>query len=262
MTLTRVAISISESNDLRELGMGGMHLQDALVETARQVLRKGYALAYGGDLGYEGEYNFSQLLMLIARTYGVSEGTKVYNYSAFPMSAFVTEEKEAEIRSFAEVVPIIPANLGAQWKDVRYENANADQRKELDDIMRGKHPDAEQIWAECLTEMRQQMARECPIRIVLGGKTKGSRGRYAGIMEETRYAIQNNGSVIIDGRFGGASRAMIGMLDGTTEHVDAKNFPPDLGSILRSKPVVNTGDVAFIGDQNVLNDFRNILTWL
>jgi hypothetical protein len=209
----RIAISISESEDMRELGMGPMHLQDALVESARQLLRSGYALAYGGDLAYEGDYNFTELLFQLAMTYGDSHERRIFNYSAFPMHPMIPEEKEADIQRVAEIIPVTPASWKA-WEKLRYADAPDNRRIELDELNSANTEHAKSIWAESLTLMRKRMARETIARLVMGGKLNGYKGKYPGVIEETIYSIQEQATVVIDGRLGGAARHIVRILLG------------------------------------------------
>ena len=50
----KLAISISESEDLEYLGFSINHMQDAMVEFARHALIQGAQLIYGGDLRKDG----------------------------------------------------------------------------------------------------------------------------------------------------------------------------------------------------------------
>src|SRR3954469_5325104 len=60
-----VAIAVSESPDMAELGLAEEHLRDAMAEVARHLLAMGARLVYGGDLRAHG---FTQLLFeLVAR---------------------------------------------------------------------------------------------------------------------------------------------------------------------------------------------------
>ena len=58
-TTPAVGISVSESPDLRVLGLSDGHLRDAMAEIALLLLASGKSLAYGGDLRQHG---FTQLL--------------------------------------------------------------------------------------------------------------------------------------------------------------------------------------------------------
>lgn len=54
-----IGISISESDNLSELGYGVPHLKDAVIEIARYILASGGKLAYGGDMRQGG---FTELI--------------------------------------------------------------------------------------------------------------------------------------------------------------------------------------------------------
>ena len=61
-----VGISISDSPDLRALGLSDGHLRDAMAEIALQLLASGISLAYGGDLRQHG---FTRLLAELVGRY-------------------------------------------------------------------------------------------------------------------------------------------------------------------------------------------------
>ena len=56
----RVGVSVSESADLRRLGLVERHLRLALGEVGRVVIRGGYSLVYGGHLDADGYTAFLQ----------------------------------------------------------------------------------------------------------------------------------------------------------------------------------------------------------
>lgn len=60
---------------------------------------------------------------------------------------------------------------------------------------------------DALTSMREEMARNAFARIAVGGKTSAYWGRYPGIEEETRLAVER-GSPLPLGGFGGRARVL------------------------------------------------------
>jgi hypothetical protein len=205
-----IGISISDpgEEELAKQGMAMVHLQDMMVETARYLLSKGHTIAYGGDLTFEGSFNFTDLLFQLSRAYGATN--KIKNYSAFPLYTKITSQREAELFHVAEIVRIDPDTLlSPKWKGVRYENATYEERTYLDELFEWKSDHAKQIWSSSLTAMRKQMTKDIDCRIVVGGKLTGYKGSMPGIAEETILCLKANIPVYIDGRFGGAAREVL-----------------------------------------------------
>ncbi|RBN36165.1 hypothetical protein DMN50_36905, partial [Priestia megaterium] len=57
--------------------------------------------------------------------------------------------------------------------------------------------------------MREQMNEDIDIRLIIGGKTKGYKGRYPGLVEEAYLALKSNKPIFLIGAFGGAARCII-----------------------------------------------------
>lgn len=205
-----IGISISEPDEteLGGLGFGLLHVQDAMVETARQILNNGYNLAYGGDLTYSGIFNFTELLFQLGMTYGgITE--RIVNYSAFPLYTKISKRREAELINVAKIIRVNPSNHFDKWLKLRYDDASSTDRTFLDSVFDCKTDEAKQIWAESLTEMRRQMTKKIQCRIVMGGKTQNYKGIMPGIMEETLMCFKNKIPVLIDGRLGGAAKQIV-----------------------------------------------------
>src|SRR6266481_1039098 len=66
----KVALSISDSPDLENLGLGRVHMEDAFVEIARHLLARGASLLYGGDHRLQG---FTQILFDLVRIYDLPD---------------------------------------------------------------------------------------------------------------------------------------------------------------------------------------------
>jgi hypothetical protein len=255
-----VGISISESEDMRALGLGTLHLQDAVVECARHLLQRGYGLAYGGDLTYDVHYNFASLVLQFARTYSGGDGDDILNYSAFPLNTKITEEMQADIVNFATIIPVIPARLEKQWSNVRYESATEDQIRALDRLFAAQDEESKEIWSESLTQMRREMTEKISARIVLGGKTKGFRGKMPGIIEETIYCIQHDVPVLIDGRFGGAAGKLATWLkEGSQLEIPGEL---DLKGKLKDKVSILDENIIAISGNMSKEKFYDIISWL
>ena len=95
-TSTAVGISVSESPDLRALGLSDGHLRDAMAEIALDLLASGRSLAYGGDLRQHG---FTELLAELVgryRNHPRHSGTIVVtDYLAWPVHIRMTSNELA-----------------------------------------------------------------------------------------------------------------------------------------------------------------------
>ena len=201
-----VAISTSESPDMAVLGLSDEHLQDAMAEIALHLLSSGTSLAYGGDLRAHG---FTELLFeLVARYRGHphhSGEITVTDYLAWPVHIRMTADNLAAFSSAHEGSThlVFLARDGSRLE--------REQRLELP-----VHEPDDDEWAEGLTTMRVVMRKETQVRIVLGGKVDGYKGRMPGIAEETLLSLQSLQPVFLLGGFGGCTRDIaetIGLVD-------------------------------------------------
>ena len=196
-----IGISISESDNLSELGYGVPHLKDAVIEIARYILASGGKLAYGGDMRQGG---FTELIFDLLAYYKADKTLqpheRFHSYLAYPLSTTLSLEKQAELRqnvSFKKITP--PA-------DLQIANTN--------EFLKPGSPDNLYVWTRCLTKMREEMEAECNARIFMGGRTKGFKGKCAGILEELLIAIEHNHPVYLVGAFGGITKDVIEALKG------------------------------------------------
>jgi len=196
-----IGISISESDNLSELGYGVPHLKDAVIEIARYILASGGKLAYGGDMRQGG---FTELIFDLLAYYKADKTLqpheRFYSYLAYPLSTTLTLEKQAELRQNVSFKKISPPN------DLQIANAN--------EFLKPDSPNNLYVWARCLTKMREEMEAECDARIFIGGRTKGFKGKCAGILEELLIAIEHNHPVYLVGAFGGITKDAIEALKG------------------------------------------------
>jgi hypothetical protein len=196
-----IGISISESDNLSELGYGVPHLKDAVIEIARYILASGGKLAYGGDMRQGG---FTELIFDLLAYYKADKTLqpheRFYSYLAYPLSTTLTLEKQAEFGqnvSFKRIEP--PA-------DLLIANTN--------EFLKPDSPENLYVWTRCLTKMREEMEADCKARIFIGGRTKGFKGKCAGILEELLIALEHNHPVYLVGAFGGITKDAIEALKG------------------------------------------------
>lgn len=201
LTGKTIGISISESDNINELGYGIQHLKDAVIEIARYILASGGKLAYGGDMRQGG---FTELIFDLLAYYKADKSLqpheRFYSYLAYPISTRLTLEmqaKEIQNVSFKKIAP--PSDL---------------QISNINEFLKPDTPANLYVWARCLTKMREEMESECNARIFIGGKTKDFKGKCSGILEEFLIAYKHKHPVYLVGAFGGITKDIVNALDG------------------------------------------------
>lgn len=198
----KVAISVSENDDLTSLGIGGEVLKDLTVELTRHILKAGGRLVYGGDLRKDG---YTELFKELSNKYGQKEKSDsdvVYidNYLAWPLYNNVTLEQKAEYLNSR--INLISAEAGEnvpeEEKGVFVPPCSLENRLK---------------WATSLTSMREKMAEVANARIVVSGRTSGFKGCMAGIVEEFKIATEKNQPVYLIGGFGGAAHLLADIIE-------------------------------------------------
>ena len=194
-TTPSVGISISESPDLRILGLSDGHLRDAMAEVALRLLASGISLAYGGDLRQHG---FTQLLAeLVGRYRGHPRhaGTIVVtDYLAWPVHIRMTSNELAAFSADHEpAAHLVFLSLdGVRLPREQRMSLPAQEPKEYE-------------WTRGLTAMRTVMLADICARIVLGGRVEGFKGAMPGIAEETYLSLDAGQPVFLLGGFGGCA---------------------------------------------------------
>jgi hypothetical protein len=203
----RIAVSVSENEELEQLGLSKQHLKDIMIEVARYLMANGGTLLYGGHLKNEG---YTRLFAELSYQYKFLNDTafRFVNYFPFPNSINLTLEIKAEfVKQQVEPVIIeIPERLGV-----------IDNHREYDPF---KNIEDKFIYSECISDMRNIMAHNSHARIVVGGKQSKFLGYMPGIVEEAYYSLKANKPVYIVGGFGGAAKSLSNVICG--------NFPKEL----------------------------------
>ncbi len=196
-----IGVSISESDNLNELGYGVAHLKDVMIEIARYILALGGKVSYGGDMRQGG---FTELMFDLLAYYkadkDLAPNERFYSYLAWPLSLSLKPEKEAELKlnvSFKRVAP--PNDLAIM---------------DTEEFLKPESAENLYVWTRCLTKMREEMELECEARIFIGGRTKEFKGKCPGILEELLIALKNNHPVYMIGAFGGVTKNAIEALSG------------------------------------------------
>lgn len=191
----RIAVSVSDNEDLEQLGLSIQHLKDVMIELARYIMANGGTLLYGGHLKNEG---FTKLFAELSYQYKYlnDKSLRFVNYFPFPNSNSLTLEIKADfiMQQVEPVVIDIPKHLGEVDKSKPY-----DAETNIED---------KYIFSECYSDMRRIMADESQARILLCGKQSKFLGYMPGIVEEAYYSLKANKPVYIIGGFGGAAKSL------------------------------------------------------
>ena len=202
-----VGISISESPDMSVLGLGDGHLRSAMAAIAAHVLARGDDLAYGGDLRGGG---FTELLLELVVRYSprdlLSDRTRVTDYLAWPvhisMSADALDQRVSRLHNIARLALIDPHGSRISMEERR--------------LMPPHEPDSSE-WEAGLTAMRGTMLAETDVRVVVGGRVHGYKGRMPGIAEEALLSLEAGQALFLLGGYGGCARDIaetLGLIDG------------------------------------------------
>lgn len=191
----RIAVSVSENEELEQLGLSKQHLKDIMIEIARYLMANGGTLLYGGHLKNEG---YTRLFAELSYQYKFlnDKSFRFVNYFPFPNSNYLTLVIKADFFT-QQVKPIIiemPKQLGEVDKSRLYDVENNIEDK--------------YIYAECFSDMRNIITQNSHARIVVGGKQSKFLGYMPGIVEGAYYSLKANKPVYIIGGFGGAAKSL------------------------------------------------------
>ena len=195
-TTPAVGISVSESPDLKALGLNDGHLRDAMAEIALHLLASGRSLVYGGDLRQHG---FTELLAELVGRYENHprhRGTiAITDYLAWPVHIRMTSDELATLS--AEHEPAVRLVF------LTLDGARLARERRLK--LPGRDPHEEE-WTKGLTAMRIAMCHDIQARIVLGGRVEGYRGAMPGVAEEASLSLERGQPTFLLGGFGGCAR--------------------------------------------------------
>jgi len=211
----QVGLSISDSPDLAQLGMGPPHLQDAMLELARYLLARGARLAYGGDLrpagftgqllelvwAYDSRKREDDLILSPERKPDLA-GRHLANYVAWPIHLNYSQAILAQHHLKGVFKFIDPP------EDLKLSEARQAVKTPPDT------PEHRYWWFRSLTAMRGQMAADIDARVVLGGQVRGYAGGIPGLLEEVLLALRRSQPVFLLGGMGGCTRAIIDAIEG------------------------------------------------
>lgn len=189
----RLGVSASETDAAPGHGLTSRELNRAIRQVAQAVLAQGGRLVFGHDWRSYGVMeeilDFAISYRPIAPTYE-DEEPLITNFIAWPDRTTVSEEDRAQ---YAKVLRIIESDDGLP---MRLGRPNSDTEEKA-------------ARAGALTLMRRDMAELCDARLCFGGKSSGSSGRYAGVVEEAAISLSFGRPLYVTSLFGGASEQIV-----------------------------------------------------
>jgi SLOG cluster2 len=189
----RVGVSVSESRELRRLGLMEEHLRLALGEVSRVVLRAGASLVYGGHLRPGGYTTF------------LASELDRYGRSDQPIQLIVGW---SEHRS----VPLSELTRHRQTLGLKgaftYLDASGDQIDAHDGRGEKPEPITDDVVETSLTGLRRFLTSVTDARILIGGMESDFKGRMPGVIEEALLAIGARQPLFLAGGFGGATASV------------------------------------------------------
>lgn len=206
-----VGISISESDNLAELGYGVAHLNDAIIEIARYIVATGGKLAYGGDMRPRG---FTELIFDLLAYYKADKtlqpNERFYSYLAYPISTMLEDRQQAALIQNVFFIKVSPPS------DIKIIEAK--------ELFEKTTPENLYQWSRCLTKMREEMETTCDARIFIGGAMRKFKGKCPGVLEELLIALEHKHPVYLVGAFGGITRELIEALKGNQPESFSEEF--------------------------------------
>ena len=243
----QIALSMSESTDIRRFGFDEIHFEGAMLELTRYLLIKGGTLVYGGHLGSEG---YTEKLTEIVRSHNELEGVdpvdRIENYIGWPLPFDKTLKSKYK---YVAKLRRIPRPEGV---DEQLHGDFVDNPEFFPGDTSAKHRYA---WARGMTAMRMAVTQDTVARLVLGGtfgatvKTQpdGERveswyySRIPGVLEEVMISLEKNQPIFILGAFGGVAALVIDLLEGvdraemTWEYQKRAPFAEDMRAIYEER---------------------------
>ena len=203
----KIGISIADSPDIAEFGIGEEMFKDLTIEITRHVLKANGRLIYGGDLRDKG---FTELFRDLARQYGQKEKAEadvqyIKNFLSWPLYNDLTKEELADyFASRIELVNAKPGSaVGISERNIYIPNSISKE--------------AMLKWATSLTQMRLESISESDSRIILGGRMQGFSGFMPGIAEEFMIAYNAKKPIFLIGGFGGCAHVIANILEGKAD---------------------------------------------
>lgn len=184
-----VGLSVSDSADLRRLGLNERHAELAIGEITRAVLIAGGRITYGGRMKPSG---FTQQLMNEVRRYGTTRQS-LRICLALPEHRKLTleelDEIDRQLGLWGELTALDGDGNSVSWRNPATASLGGDERT-------------------AYSALRRFMTSVTQARVLLGGQLGTTvKGAMPGVIEEAILAIGAGQPIYLAGGFGGAAAA-------------------------------------------------------
>jgi hypothetical protein len=188
----KVAISVSESDNPDDLGSKSDVVNRFTVRLAEMLLSEGAQIVFGHNWRQNGVMEAIHRAAIQYR----GESPAIVNLLPWPDEPGLSEAERHDARATIRILqPGLPQELQT------YEQTRADERP--NDWLR----------ARALTHMRRELTERADALVCLGGRTRGSKGRYPGIVEEAYLMTQTGKPVYLSALLGGAARDVVHVVE-------------------------------------------------
>jgi hypothetical protein len=196
-----VGITISASTDSADRGYSSEIVNRLTIQLAQKLLAQGARLVLGH------KWQPSGIMMSVYRwamEYQTGDCPAIVNFLAWPDAP---ELSAAERREAGRVIDIRQVGLPDVLQSRQYDREAAD------------YP---WLRARALTHMRRQIVEAVDAQVCLGGRAKGSTGRFPGVLEEIYMLTIAEKPVYLSSLIGGMARQIIATIR------DPRQFPEEV----------------------------------
>ena len=217
----RIALSISESDDIARRGLQPIQLDEVARELARHLLARGAVLVYGGHL--DDKSYTRDLAELVAAYHSVDtmpSVERIVNYVGWPLPY-----EKLPIEKRAALKRLLTFERVSRPDGV--EELDPETFVDEPEFFPADTSERRYAWARGMSAMRERQSRETYARIAIGGKVGPAVGaadegdpkswytsRIPGVVEEILESIKAGRPLYICGAFGGAAGLAAELLQG------------------------------------------------
>ena len=200
-----VGISVSESAESGHLGFTTEEVNRTVRLISQALLGQGAHLVFGHDWRADGVmaqvYDFALNYLPTEHNDEAEPSPLITNFVPWPIKSGLSNADRERYRQTLRVVEC------EKWEMKDFESNDTLTR------------------VSSLTYMRKQLVAYADARICIGGRTKGSGGRFAGVAEEAFMTMMADKPLYLSGMFDGASKQVINAIESETP-VDIATFTP------------------------------------
>lgn len=231
-----VGLSVSESADLRRLGLSSRHCELAIAELARAIVIAGGNIVYGGRLGAG---TFTEILLDEVARYGDAR-------HALTICLADSEHRKLaddELRQHR-------TRLSMSAEIVCLDGQGNPLNRPGDPLPAAAEPPA------ALSAMRRHVTEVSDARVVVGGRLTDYQGAMPGVLEEAILSLRSNQRLYVAGGFGGAAAAIARALGYEEYGWTPPDFPAGVEAVSAVLAAIGTAAAEGVADDGLSADER------